>query len=638
MRLALALAAAALACATPAAVPPASQGEEVRRLSAILDYVAADYGGAVVDGKVASNAEYREQVAFVKDARALAARLPRVSGLDLDGELARLAERVAAFAPGDEVAATCRRLRKRVLEAYGVVLAPAAAPSRERGAELYAANCVACHGATGAGDGPEAARHDPRPRSFRDPEVVRDLSPARAFSALTDGVPGTAMASWGRLSPSERWSLAFHVVALRHDEEAARRGADAYDRSGRAIAATPTRLAGASDGELETALAAGGLDEAARADALAFLRREAAYQGSGAALDPCRRLIERAVADYKTDRDGARGTMSSAYLDGFEPHEGALRARDATLVVRIEEQFLSLRTLIDQGAPFERVEGAALQLGTSLDRADETLASGRQARVAFAGALLVILREGVEAALLLMLLLGLARRAGAADDVKAVHAGWIAAILLGVATWFASAPLLRLGGARRELVEGLVALLAAAVLLLAGHWVLARLDAKRRVDALKRRFAEASPAGRRWVLFGLGFVAIYREAFEIVLFLRAIALDASQSPVSVAAGAATGAVLCIVAVVLLSALGRRLKPGPLLAASGTLLCGLAVILAGKGVRALQEAGVLGINPLRLPRVDWLGLFPSIQSVAAQLAVLIAFAAIAASAVARARRA
>jgi high-affinity iron transporter len=626
-RRALLAALAVSACARPAAPSPEpSQAEDVRRLAAILDYVAADYGGAVDAGQVVSPPEYQEQIAFVKDARALAARIPAVSGLEVDRELEALGKRIDALAPAAEIGEACRSLRRRLLDAHGVVLAPAGVPSRARAELLYAQSCVACHGERGGGDGPQAANLKPPPRSFLDPEVARDLSPARAFSALTDGVDGTGMASWGALSPSDRWSLAFYVLALRHDAAAAKRGRDVYQRSGRAVAATPTRLAGASEGELERAL--GDLDPASRADVLAFLRLEAGFQGTGAPLDPCRRLIEQGVADYRRDKAQARSTIVSAYLDGFEPHEGVLRARDTALVARIEEQFFALRDLMEQGASAERVESAALLLGISLDRAEETLSGGGGARLAFAGAMLVILREGLEAALLLMLLLGLARRAGAGSDVRAVHAGWIAAVLLGAATWFASGTLLRLGGAKRELVEGIVALLAAGVLLLAGHWVLARLDAKRRVDALKRRFAASSPSRRLWVLFGLGFVAIYREAFEVVLFLRAIVLDASQSPGIIAAGAATGAAACVVAVLLLSALGRRLKPGPLLAASGTLLCALAAILAGKGVRALQEAGVLGIEPLSLPRVEWLGLFPSLQSVLAQLVVLLAFFAIA----------
>jgi high-affinity iron transporter len=251
--------------------------------------------------------------------------------------------------------------------------------------------------------------------------------------------------------------------------------------------------------------------------------------------------------------------------------------------------------------------------------------------VAFLGAIAVILREGVEAALLIMLLLGLARRQGSEVDVRAVHAGWIAAGVLGVATWFASEPLVRLGGARRELMEGIVALFAAAVLLLTGHFVLARLDAKHRVDAMKRRLADAgSSARRKGVLATLAFVAVYREAFEVVLFLRAIALDVTAPGTggAIALGVGAGALLLVVVVALLLRLGRRLKPGPLLATMGTILCVLAVVLAGKGVRALQEAGVLGIHPVSVPRIDWLGVFPSLQGVVAQMVVLAAFFAIA----------
>jgi high-affinity iron transporter len=70
---------------------------------------------------------------------------------------------------------------------------------------------------------------------------------------------------------------------------------------------------------------------------------------------------------------------------------------------------------------------------------------------------------------------------------------------------------------------------------------------------------------------------------------------------------------------------------------GTLLCVLAVVLAGKGVRSLQEAGVLGIRPLGVPRVEWLGIFPSLEGVAAQLLVLVLFVAIALVALRATRR-
>jgi high-affinity iron transporter len=252
--------------------------DDVRRLVALLDYVGADYPEAVEDGRIVDEEEYGEQLEFLERAAALAERLGGPG--DVAAGIVRIRELVQALAPAGEVEAACRALRRRALEIHGVVLAPAGIPSADRGAALYRESCVACHGATGAGDGPEAERHDPRPRSFRDPEVAAGLSPARAFSAITDGIDGTAMASFATLAEEERWSLAFHVAALRHDFAAAERGAAAFARAGRPLRASAAGLADVTDGELEAALAAAGLGERDRADALAWLRLAAPGQAA----------------------------------------------------------------------------------------------------------------------------------------------------------------------------------------------------------------------------------------------------------------------------------------------------------------------------------------------------------------------
>jgi len=298
-------------------------------------------------------------------------------------------------------------------------------------------------------------------------------------------------------------------------------------------------------------------------------------------------------------------------------------------VLVAEERFLSVRDKMTAGAPADDVEREALQLGAMFDRAEEILGGKGGARVAFIGAMVVILREGVEAALLILLLLNLARRADGGERAgRAVHAGWLVAAGVGVVTWFLSGPLTALGGASRELVEGSVALLAAVVLLLTGHFVLARIDARHRVEAIKRRLAAAQTAGRRnLALAGLAFVAVYREAFEVVLFLRAIVLDAGNGW-AVAAGVGAGLAALVVIVWLLMRLGRRLKTGPLLAAMGTLLCVLAFVLAGKGVRSLQEAGIIGIHPIPAPRIEWLGMYPTLETLGAQIVILAAFAVVA----------
>jgi high-affinity iron transporter len=611
-----------------ASPPPSPDAEDARRLAAILDYVAGDYGGAVRGGAVIDAGEYAEQQGFLVDARALAGRLGAETGV------AEVAALVEGKAEPERVAAAARGLRAQVLAAHHVVLAPTSPPSRARGQELYGQLCASCHGAHGGGDGDAGKLLKPPPRNFRDPEVMAGLSPVRAFNALTDGLKGTAMVSFGQLSPADRWALAYTVFTLRHDGAAEERGQAALAQAGPEVPRNATALAGVTDGQLAATLGP---------DAIAALRGVTAFAASHEPpLAEARHRLAAGIALYRQGDAGARQAIGAAYLDGFEPHEGALRARDAALVTTCEDHFLRIRDAIGAGAPLASVEKEALQLDALLERADQVLGAGGGPAVAFVSAIVVILREGVEAALLLMLLLGMARRQsepGAADrDAMAVHAGWLAAAGLGVVTWFASEAVVGFAGASRELLEGVVSLLAAAILLLTGHFVIARIDARQRVDAMKRRLAAVGASGRRRaVLASLAFIAVYREAFEVVLFLRAIALDADGAGGAVGAGAAAGGLLLVGVVWLLLRLGRRLKPGPLLAVMGTLLCVLAVVLAGKGVRALQEAGWIGIHPIDLPSVDWLGVFPSAQGLVAQALVLGAFAAIAFTAL-RERRA
>ncbi len=642
------------ACAGDGATAPAPStpdvAEKVRRLAGILDYIGADYPGTIdCSGghsqdcpltSAGSAGEYQEQLDFLRDAAAMAAELPPPQHpIELSAGIAAIRARVERKVPGAEVAEPVRNLRREVLAAWDVVLAPTTTPSVAV-AEEHWGTCASCHGDGGAGDGPAAAGLSPPPRSFRDPEVLADLSPVRAYGAISDGIAGTAMTPYSSLSPSQRWSLAFGLFRFAVDDAAVERGRAAFAGRG-GLAATASRLANRSNRELDAELASAGYAEpATRADVIAWLRAEAPFQTSGKPLDRARELLAAAVAAHGGGNTGdARRDAAAAYLDGFEPHEASLRAVDDALVIRLEGEFLGFREAIHEGAPAAEVEQRALRIGAMLDSAEERLAGGGGAGASFAAAFAIVLREGLEGALLVLLLLGIARRSGAAErDVRAVHWGWLAAVGTGAVTWFASSWLIgAIGGARREMIEGLVALFAAVVLLGASHFVLARLDAARRVAALRDRLARAvSTPRRRLVLASLAFVAVYREAFEVVLFLQAILLGGGSSGLAVAGGGLAAAVALIALVIAMSRLGKRLRPAPLLTGLGLLLCLLAVALAGKGVRALQEAGVVGIEPLGRLRFDWLGIYPTAQTLAAQGIVLVAFALLTAWALLRNR--
>ena len=164
-----------------------------------------------------------------------------------------------------------------------------------------------------------------------------------------------------------------------------------------------------------------------------------------------------------------------------------------------------------------------------------------------------------------------------------------------------------------------VALLAAAVLVSVGIWMHGKSQADAWQRYVREQLSHALSRGSLWFLFGLSFLIVYREAFETVLFYAALWSQGNHPAVLAGAGTAVVALAAIAWVML--RYSRRLPFGTFFAISAMLMAVLAVVLAGKGVAALQEAGWLPVSLVSLPRVDLIGLHPTVQGVGVQLAVL-----------------
>ena len=242
-----------------------------------------------------------------------------------------------------------------------------------------------------------------------------------------------------------------------------------------------------------------------------------------ARIAEARGLVDDAVAAAEAgDREQAYDIARTAYLDHFELAEVPLRLRDPNLVLDLEFSFAEFRNGIRDGAPLSEIRKSAAEIRSGLVDVDRVLADKGFAApaLAFLFAFVILFREGVEVVLLLAILLGALAAGRASGYRKPLAAGVVAALAATALTWVLATLVLEIAPVQRELLEGMTALAAVAVLFVVSFWLVSRLDHKHWLEFMRARVASAIAAGSAVAFAGLGFTAVYREGFETVLFYQ----------------------------------------------------------------------------------------------------------------------
>lgn len=596
--------------------------DDPRTLWRLLDYIAVDYTEAVRDGEVINAAEYAEMQEFAGTVR---------DGLQAsgEGEAEALAVQAVALvaaigerAGPEEVATQARALAAALAERHGLASAPAAPPDLPRGRQLYAAQCASCHGPDGRGDGPLAAGLDPPPIAFADRERAAQRSLFALYEVISQGIEGTAMPSYAALPEADRWALAFVAGQFAFDasEDAAGQARWRND------AGLRQHLGGLeAQVRLRPAELVGQIGAADAARIVGWLRRHPAegLPDSSQSLARVREGLRAAQQAFvRGDRAAAGSLAVAAYLDGFEPLEPALAVRAPDLMRTLEAAMTSLRTRLaatDVGP--EEIAAAVTVIEADLARAEAALGASEGSWLAtYLGALTLLVREGLEALLVVVAMLAFLRKAQRPEGQPYVYAGAGLALGAGVLTWLAARHLIQISGASREITEGIAALSAAVILVFVGLWMHGKSQADAWQRYVRERLGGLMSRRSMGLLFGLAFIVVYREVFETILFFIALI---GQGPADAAlAGVATAVLVLAVIAWQMLRLSRRLPLGLFFSVSAVLIALLAVILTGKGVAALQEAGWVAAGLVRFPRVDLLGLYPTWQGLSAQALCLL----------------
>ncbi len=341
-------------------------------------------------------------------------------------------------------------------------------------------------------------------------------------------------------------------------------------------------------------------------------------------------VIDNAGTAYRGgDPDSAKDLVNDAYFGyyeklGFEKTVMAYISGDRAATV--EYQFSRVKKDITAGEPAEKVDSDLAQLAGML-REDANRLDGT-AEAPFAvlfQSLLIMLREGFEATLVVGAIIAYLVKSGHGDKARAVYVGSAAALgVSALLAWLLNS-LTILSGANQELIEGFTVLIAVVMLIYVSSWILSKTEGDAWSSYIRRKSDESIRQGNVLTLACVAFLAVFREGAEMILFYQALIARSPASTGQLWVGVVIGLVLLAVTYVLIRLLSVRVPLRPFFLGTSLLLAVMAFSFAGTGVKELQAGGLVSASPVGwLQSVDLLGVYPTVETLSTQAAVAIIF--------------
>ncbi|MDD5199897.1 MAG: FTR1 family protein [Terrimicrobiaceae bacterium] len=304
--------------------------------------------------------------------------------------------------------------------------------------------------------------------------------------------------------------------------------------------------------------------------------------------------------------------------------ESRILPRDPDLATRAERSFLDggrdgagIKAVLDQHAQGAALEAPYERTLEALDGCVALLRVGLSPTTVSITAFTIVLREGLEAVVILAALLAGLRGPENADSRRQVGIGAFAAVIVSAITFLLARTVISSLSRYGETLEAVISILAVIILLIVTNWVFHKYywtGWNTRLRELKDK--AALRRGQRWESFamcGVGFLTIYREGFETTLFMQSLILEGGVT--ASLTGLFAGLAVIGIAGWAIFRWGMKLPYRKLLVVTGALVVTILATFLGSTVRLFQTIGWMPIHPIHGLEIPtwmgtWLGLYPS----------------------------
>ena len=339
--------------------------------------------------------------------------------------------------------------------------------------------------------------------------------------------------------------------------------------------------------------------------------------------------LESSYKSYEAgDKEKARADAQEAYFFKFEGEglEKAIEARSPARMAVVEALFVKVIDEIESGSPPATVRATIDELTGKLHFEIIALekAKGQGSLALLINALIIILREGFEAILIISALSAYLVKIGRAEQVRTIYAGGAVALMASAVIAVLFHLFFSASGVSRSALEGGTLILATVVLFYVSYWLISKVHVVKWQRYIKSRVDGALGKGSVYTLGFAAFLAVFREGAETVLFYQALYSSAGGGAGYILGGFVLGVLLLTIIFFALRYGAVKIPLAPFFAVTSTLLYYLAFTFAGKGILELQEAGWVSATPVKIiPAVSLLGIYPSWEGISVQFLLILA---------------
>ncbi|MFD1886465.1 FTR1 family iron permease [Paenibacillus wenxiniae] len=330
-------------------------------------------------------------------------------------------------------------------------------------------------------------------------------------------------------------------------------------------------------------------------------------------------LLQQAQTSIGQQQAEQASTQMQQFITMWPLVEGEVQISSSSTYTAVENEMAEAQGYLVSTPPNWNAANTTVQ--TMLD---QLIPITSKTSYTFWDAAVILLREGLEAILVLAALLAYAKRSGSRQAgawiwggafVGLALSGMIAAIFVYAFAQMATS------GSTRELIEGITGLVAVVLMLSVGNWLHQKANLKNWNHYIEGQISGALARGSLISLAAVSGLAILREGAETAIFYVGMAPAIALSQLLLGIGLAL--VILIVIAVLIIRFSVKLPVRPFFLTATVLIYYLVFRFLGESIHALQVSGYVPAHTISgMPSVSWLGIYPTWETLIPQMVVLV----------------